>query len=126
MFCGLVLDGVLGRLVGLVSDLERVAVLDDNIVHVSGPEVLEVFGEGDEMSSRRRTVVLDQVGASTWLVRLPAQLEKPLFQVGVGPDDLVRGDVDQDSPVLCWVRDQTSHPVLEHPNTRHCIVFWRD
>lgn len=102
-----------------VDDLEGAAILDDDVVHVHGPEVGEVLGEGDEVDGRP-AVELEQVGV--FVVPLPSQGQQLLLQRSVGGDHLVAGDVQKRLAADCaqlLVLYEPHHAVLEHPDSRH-------
>ncbi|CAL9132668.1 unnamed protein product, partial [Musa acuminata var. zebrina] len=105
-----------------VDDLEGVAVLDDDVVHVDGLEAGEVLGEGDEVDGGA-LVELEEVGFL--VVALPPQSQQLPLQRRVGGDHLVGGRVQQRLSsngrrlLVSRVLHQPHHPILEHPNPSH-------
>ncbi|KAA8543870.1 hypothetical protein F0562_021953 [Nyssa sinensis] len=80
-----------------IADCKVIAVLDDDIVHVDGLEVGEVFRERNEMVGFFGSVELEKVRPVGVVVAGPAELGESLLELGVGSYDVVRREVDQDS-----------------------------
>lgn len=74
-----------------VTDLEERAVLDDDVVHVSSPEVGKVSGEGNEVGGVVGTVELEELRLGRAGVAAPSELIQPRLQLSVGVDHLVGG-----------------------------------
>lgn len=123
-----------------VTNLKERAVLDDDVVHVEVLKVGEVSGEGDEVGGGVRAMELDEVRLVRVRVASPTEFGESLLEFGVGTDDLVAREVDEDpwsgtgsggcarvgwllllEGLPCWVGYEPSHSVLaENPHTRHC------
>uniref|UniRef100_A0A8R7UMN7 Uncharacterized protein n=1 Tax=Triticum urartu TaxID=4572 RepID=A0A8R7UMN7_TRIUA len=104
-----------GQLTWDVDDLEAVAVLEDNVVHVGGAELGEVPRERDEVDAAVAAVELHDV--AVLVVALPAvRAEAPLQQLQRG-HPLAGGHVEQRLPARRrLLRLQLHHAVLEHPH----------
>lgn len=77
-----------------VTHFEERPVLDHNIVHMAGLEVGEAIGQRNKMGRIFRLVELDQLRPSRVPVSSPPEFGQSELQLGVGPDDLVLGQVD--------------------------------
>lgn len=84
---------------------------------------------------------LEEVGAAGVVVAGPAELGEALLELGVGADDVVSREVDEDAGARarcsggawvgwlflfkglpCRIGDQASHAILvKNPHTRHCV-----
>ncbi|CAL9151499.1 unnamed protein product, partial [Musa hybrid cultivar] len=105
-----------------ITDLEDVAALDNDVVHVHRPELGEVRRYRDEVHGGA-LVELDQIRRAG--VPLPPQHRQLLLEDVVGGDHLAGGDVDKDlaaahgTLLAADVLDEADHAVLEHPHPRH-------
>ena len=108
-----------------VADLEDVAGLDDDVVHVDELEAGKVAGNGDEVHGRA-LVELEQAGIVE--VALPPELAEPPLKHVVGGHHLAAGNVHQHlvrpRPAGAGAARRVAvrapnDPVLEHPHTRH-------
>jgi hypothetical protein len=123
------LPATIDRSRGGVADLEYVARLDDDVVHVDELEAREVAGHGDEVDGGA-LVELQQAGVVQ--VRLPPELPEPTLQHLVRGHHLAARHVDQHFARPAGAATAVArrvaigaadYAVLEHPHTRHGFLF---
>ncbi|XBI63714.1 hypothetical protein VPH35_044072 [Triticum aestivum] len=105
-----------------VDDAEGFPVLDDDVVHVDGGEVVEVPGERDEVEA---AALVELVQRRVLVVALPPQRRQLRLQRRVRRHHLPARRVQQRlpshrrRPLAPRVLHQAHHTVLEHPHARH-------
>lgn len=109
-----------------VSNLKRVLIFHNNVKHVNGAELGEVFGEGDEVD-RRPLVVLKEIWVA--VVAFPPKGGELLIKQIVASDHFIGRCVDQDLPpgagllpaggIRPRILNKAEHTLIENPDTRH-------
>lgn len=127
---------------GSITNFKKGSILDDDVVHMEGLEVIKVRRERDEVSRVLGAVELHEVRSEEWvgLVASPSEFSESLLEFGVRADDLVGREKYQDSGSSTGgsgctrigrlfllegfagrVPDQPSDAVfVEYPHAGHC------
>lgn len=106
-----------------VPDFKDVTVFDDDVVHVHGLELVEVFREGDQMDGGA-FMELKKLGII--VVSLPSERRQLTLKNSVRGHDLISWDVYQHFAASVGVGTslssrilKTNNSVLEDPNAGH-------
>ena len=79
-------------------------IFNDNVVHMHGLEFGEAFGEGNQVGGVMGAVELEELRFGWIPVPAPPEFAQSLLEFGVGADDLVGWEIDQDSRPSPWRR----------------------